>query len=294
MAAPSSTVISTNAELKIFLSSIKSGNTIYLDLEGKNLSRNGTLTLVTMLIQPQNVTRVIDVLSLGESAFDIESEEGTSLRSILENPDIPKSIWDTRNDADALWAHFRVALAGVTDVQLLENASRPEWMENSRLSGLAKAILYDIKLGFMERERWLRTKDSIRNLMSQDVFSTRPLDPKTLLYCINDVVHLPALQKYYMQRITPDWLAKARRESNLRIADARSPGYQPQSPDKVFAPWTRGFAIRPTMEEGMDDARDHEYNDALGGYDDWEEDQPNYAADAWDPDGALDSCWDKS
>lgn len=242
MAAPSSILISTSAELKIFLSSIRPAYTIYLDLEGKNPSRDGTLTLATMLIQPQNVTRVIDVLSLGESAFDIESEEGTSLKSILEDPDIPKSVWDVRNDADALWAHFRVALAGVTDVQLLENASRPEWMDQTRLRGLDRAILYDLKLPFMEKERWLRTKDNGRNIMSQDGFSTRPLASDTLQYCVNDVVHLPALQKYYMQRITPKWLARAHEESHRRVADARSPGYQPQSPDKVFAPWRAEFA----------------------------------------------------
>ncbi|KAG6354422.1 hypothetical protein INS49_004439 [Diaporthe citri] len=115
----SSILISTSADLKIFLSSIRPGSTIYLDLEGKNLSRDGTLTLATMLIQPQNDTRVVDVLSLGKSAFDVESDEGTSLKSILEDPDIPKGVWDVRNDADALWSHFQVKLAGVTDIQSL-------------------------------------------------------------------------------------------------------------------------------------------------------------------------------
>ncbi|KAI7778034.1 hypothetical protein LA080_002671 [Diaporthe eres] len=223
MAAPSSIVISS-AELKIFLSSIRPDSTIYLYFEGKNLGRDGTLTLATMLIQPQNVTRVVDVLSLGESAFDTESEDGTSLKSILENPDIPKSGWDVRNDADALWAHFRVALAGVTDVQLLENASRPEWMDQTRLRALSKAILHDMKMPFVEKERWLRTK---HKGMSQDIFSTRPLASGTLVYCVNEVVHLPALQKYYMQRITPEWLAWAREGSHRRVADTRSPGYEP-------------------------------------------------------------------
>ncbi|KAK7697546.1 hypothetical protein SLS64_013428 [Diaporthe eres] len=237
MAAPSPIVISTSAELKIFLSSIRPDSTIYLAFEGKDLGRDGTLTLATMFIQPQNVTRVVDVLSLGESAFDIESDDGTSLKSILENPDIPKSVWDVRNGADALWAHFRVALAGVTDVQLLENASRPEWMDWTRLRGLSKAILHDIKLPFVEKERWLRTKHEGRSLlMSQDIFSTRPLASDTLVYCVSDVVHLPALQKFYMQRITPELLDWAREESQRRLADALSPGYEPQSPDKLYRP----------------------------------------------------------
>lgn len=236
MAAPSSIVISTSAELKIFLSSIRPDSTIYLAFEGKDLDRDGTLTLATMLIQPQNVKRVVDVLSLGESAFDIESDDGTSLKSILENPDITKSVWDVRNGADALWAHFRVALAGVTDVQLLENASRPEWMDWTRLRGLSKAILHDIKIPFVEKERWLRTKHEGQSLMSQDIFSTRPLASGTLVYCVNDVVHLPALQKFYMQRITPKWLGWAREESHRRLVDARSPGNEPQAPDELYRP----------------------------------------------------------
>lgn len=300
MAAPNSILISTSAELKIFLSSIGPGSTIYLDLEGKNLSRDGTLTLATMLIQPQNVTRVVDVLSLGESAFNIESEEETSLKSILENPAIPKSIWDARNDADALWAHFRVALAGVTDVQLLENASRPPGVDRSRLSGLYNAIRFDVKLGFQERERWIRSKDSVRNLMSQDIFSRRPLACDTIRYCVNDVVHLPALQEYYMNRITPEWLARAREESHRRVVDARSPGYQPQSPDKVFAPWGRISATNmSSMEEafetywGLIYYDQKEYDDSEE-YDSCSEDRPSYAADAYDFDGVFDSCWDKN
>lgn len=237
MSAPRSSVISTTAQLKAFLSFIKPSSTIYLDLEGRDLGRHGTLTLATFLIEPENVLGVVDVLTLGETAFSTRADNGITLRSTLKDPEMPKYVWDVRNDADALWAHFRVKLAGVVDVQLLENASRPRGVDKSRLSGLDSAISHDLELGSGDRKRWLRTKKEVRCLMSRDIFSDRPLAPTTVKYCNNDVVYLPALERYYMQRIDPVWLGMAEIHSRLRIADACSPGYQPESPDKVFSPW---------------------------------------------------------
>ncbi|POS71266.1 hypothetical protein DHEL01_v210338 [Diaporthe helianthi] len=198
MSAPSSSIVSTSAQLRTFLSVIRPDSTIYLDLEGKDLSRHGTLTIATILIQPENVLGVVDVLRLGETTFSTKTNDGRSLKSILEDPTIRKCVWDVRNDADALWAHFRVQLHGVLDVQLLENASRPRGVDKRKLSGLGNAIKNDIKLGFWDRERWMRTKNEGRSHMSRDIFSSRPLALTTVKYCENDVVHLPALYEYYI------------------------------------------------------------------------------------------------
>jgi exonuclease 3'-5' domain-containing protein 1 len=67
--------------------------------------------------------RLIDVFILRKLAFTTASNNGKTLKSILEDPDVPKCAWDVRNDADALWALYHIGLAGVTDIQLLENAS---------------------------------------------------------------------------------------------------------------------------------------------------------------------------
>jgi len=103
--------------------------------------------------------RLIDVLSLGKRAFIMVSNNGKSLKSILENADIPKCTWDVRNDADALWALYHVGLANVTDIQLLENASRAS--DKTYIRGLDKSIQFDLKLGFMEIHRWIRIKKEI-------------------------------------------------------------------------------------------------------------------------------------
>jgi exonuclease 3'-5' domain-containing protein 1 len=102
--------------------------------------------------------RLIDVLTLGRSTFTAASKNGKTLKSILEDPDIPKCAWDVRNDADALWALYNVGLAGVTDIQLLENASRAS--DKTYVRGLDKCVQSDLKLGFMGINRWIRTKGS--------------------------------------------------------------------------------------------------------------------------------------
>jgi len=147
------------SKLEAFRSSIPPSNTIYLDLEGNCLSRHWTISLVTILIRPQRVVRLIDVLALRKQAFTTALNNGKTLRSILKDADIPKSTWDVRNEADALWALYQVGLAGVTDIQLLENASRAG--DKTYVHGLGKSTQFNLKLGFMEIHRWIRIKKEI-------------------------------------------------------------------------------------------------------------------------------------
>ena len=75
--------------------------------------------------------------------------------------------------------------------------------------------------------------------MPPDVFATRPIDAKTAQYCVNNVIHLPDLHALYLRRITVDWLAMATEESARRVAEAYSPGYEPQSATKKLRPWVQ-------------------------------------------------------
>lgn len=161
---PSTAVVSTVEELKILLSSLSQVDSVYLDFEGKSLSRNGSISLLTIFNPLQPTIWVIDVATLGPAAFTTTTRNPEhSLKSILEGPRPVKALWDVRNDADALWALFHVKLAKVIDIQLLENASRRG--DKTFLSGLSKAIQYDARLGLRERERWLRVKREVTNQM---------------------------------------------------------------------------------------------------------------------------------
>lgn len=301
--AQSTNPISSVAELEVFISSIPPSSTLYLDLEGYNLSRKGSIAIITILIHPQMVVRLIDVSTLKNIAFTTQGTNGKSLKSILEDRETPKCLWDVRNDADALWALYHVRLAGVTDVQLLENASRPG--EKTYIHGLDKCIQSDLKLGFMELNRWIRIKKDIRSSMVGNVFNTRPLDSKTVQYCINDVAHLPDLHASYMKRIEPSWLAKAMDESERRVLEALAPDYESQSPTKTLGPWGAGtvgsiMTVDDFLEQYENDRMDdmerdmYGWNDDVGYYDSFDDgDGGMNAADGAFDEEAFASCWDK-
>ena len=158
MATPVSppTLLSSLPDLHDFLSSIPQSSTLYLDLEGTKLSRNGTLSIITILVHPTQAACLIDVQTLGNSAFITAGSNGKTLKVLLEDSRTSKCLWDVRNDADALWAHHQIRLAGVTDLQLLENASRAG--DKTYVRGLDLCVEKNLGLKFMELHRWIRRR----------------------------------------------------------------------------------------------------------------------------------------
>ena len=58
---------------------------LYLDLEGINLSRHGTLAIVSVFVAPQNRVYLIDVHVLGERAFSTKGSKGETFKGVLES-----------------------------------------------------------------------------------------------------------------------------------------------------------------------------------------------------------------
>ncbi|KAL8997098.1 MAG: hypothetical protein Q9169_003534 [Polycauliona sp. 2 TL-2023] len=97
-----------------------SAPSLFIDLEGVNLCRNGTVSILQVLVSPGGSTYLIDIHSLGSKAFHTPGVDGqTTLKSILESDAISKVFFDVRNDSDALYAHFGIKLAGIQDLQLM-------------------------------------------------------------------------------------------------------------------------------------------------------------------------------
>ena len=234
------TVVSTIDDLMGFLASIRHSSVLYMDLEGKELSRHGTLTIITILVQPQNTVFLIDVQTLGHTAFLAQpmptlTEPLRSLKYILEDPTVTKYLWDVRNDADALKALYGVGIEGVIDIQLLENATR--YGSKEYLRGLNRCVQMDLNLSDRDHDRWVRIKDHGTSRMGSDHFSVRPLAPETIDYCAGDVWYLPQLRNSYMRFCTPQKFERVRAMSMARVREAHSPGYQPNGPQKKFGPW---------------------------------------------------------
>lgn len=265
-------IISTVPELKAFISLITPSCTLYLDFEGYNLSRHGTLSLITVLVHPHAHVALIDVLTLQNETFTTAADNGKTLKAIFEDAHVSKCFWDVRNDADALWAHYKVGLAGVTDVQLLENASSDG--RKSFLRGLSRCVQTDLNLAD-EDDEWLKTKELVKGLMDNDIFSVRPLEAKIIDYCINDVLHLPDLHDIYLNRLQmqyPGWIKKVADETNCRVRLSRCANYNPQSRANARGPWWLGKRYPTaawTMVYGSVKKEDNWGEDAAGDYIGW-------------------------
>ncbi|MCJ1239609.1 hypothetical protein MMC14_007607 [Varicellaria rhodocarpa] len=86
---------------------------LYLDLEGINLSRHGSISIIELFVFPLNHVYLVDVHVLGEKAFSTLGSDSRTLKVILESTDILKVFFDVRNDFDALYSLFDIKLAGV-------------------------------------------------------------------------------------------------------------------------------------------------------------------------------------
>ena len=214
---------------------------LYLDLEGIKLSRNGLISIMQIFVQPTDQVYLLDILILRETAFNTPGQSGTDLRAILQSESVPKVFFDVRNDADALFAHFGVSMEGVVDVQLMEVASRRH--SKRFLAGLGKCIEKDAQLKGEAIKQWKATKDKGLSLFaperggSYEIFKNRPLQEDIIAYCAQDVIYLPLLWDIYSKSMDGAWAAKAKEETRARLKKSEDASYDPHSKDKALSPW---------------------------------------------------------
>ena len=213
---------------------------LYIDLEGVNLSRHGSVSILQVHFSPDNRTYLIDIHTLGDKAFSTAGASGQTLKGILESDSIPKVFFDVRNDSDALFSHFRISLAGVHDIQLMELATRT--FSRRCVNGLAKCIERGISLTVSEREVWKETKEKGLVLFaperggSYEVFNARPLPEDVMLYCIQDVHFMPKLWRHYNDKMTVIWAAKVQQATRERVALSQTATYNGKGKHMALAP----------------------------------------------------------
>lgn len=227
-------------DTKALKASTKPG--LLVDLEGVNLSRDGSVSIVEIFALAKNHVFLIDVHTLCSKAFTTcGSDKLSTLQSILESPDIRKAFFDVRNDSDALHAHFGVKLAAVDDIQLMELGAR---RGSKRLvAGLAKCIQQDCPLSVNDRQAWAKTKEDGGKLFKPDkggkyeVFNERPLSNLLRQYCEQDVALLPILYDVYASRLSGHWAGKVQEAARERVANSQSTIYNGHGRHMALGPW---------------------------------------------------------
>ena len=194
---------------------------MFVDLEGVNLSRHGTIGIMQILVPPMPMVQLVDIYTLQQQAFDISVSDKASLRTILESKDYPKVFFDVRNDSDALYSHFQISLQGVIDLQLMEYASRPR--RGRFLKGLAKCVSEDGGLDLTSSLKWRTIKNAGTDLFAPEkggryeVFLERPLAAALQEYCTQDVVVMPKLLTVYGRRLQSHLATKVGNETLARV-----------------------------------------------------------------------------
>jgi exonuclease 3'-5' domain-containing protein 1 len=224
--------------------------TMCMDLEGVNLCREGSISILTLLIDTGIPTRracLIDVHTLGAQAFNTAGAKRTTLKDILQDEKIPKVFFDVRNDSDALFTHFGVALQGVEDVQLMESATMKITASRKFLGGLAKCVENNwlMSFGGSGLASWKLAKDKGERLFkaeysgSYDVFNQRPIPEDISSYCVGDVQYLPELRNRFYTQSAYRWRDLVDEETKKRVATSQRSDYQPRGRHKAMAPWSK-------------------------------------------------------
>jgi exonuclease 3'-5' domain-containing protein 1 len=219
---------------------------IFVDLEGINLSRQGSISLMQILLPPAPVVHLLDLFSLQDQTFTTAGTAKKTLKDILQSEQYIKVFFDVRNDSDALFSHHGVDLNGVVDLQLMEYASRPR--AGRFIKGLAKCISEDYSWTSDERHRWNLVKEAGQKLFapekggSYSVFNERPLLKELVEYCIQDVLALPRLLCKYADRLGPHMVVQVLGEGRRRVAESQGVSFNGTGRHMALAPsfqWAR-------------------------------------------------------
>jgi exonuclease 3'-5' domain-containing protein 1 len=194
---------------------------ITIDCEGNRLCRYGTLSLLQLGIEPLNVVFVIDITVLGKLAFTQMGTRGQNLKEFLENKAIPKLLFDTRNDSDALFAHYKIHLRGVIDVQLMELAARTD-LPKGEIMSLKNCVIRYLPLDPKVKLNWIQTKTEGSNFCKRvgwQVYDQRPLNSDLFEYAAQDVTLLPQIYRVFDTELVQKgaWWYLVKFESERRV-----------------------------------------------------------------------------
>ncbi|KFY38158.1 hypothetical protein V495_06718 [Pseudogymnoascus sp. VKM F-4514 (FW-929)] len=260
-AAPESniTVIDSEEGLLPLLDNIASlaidPPSLYINLEGIALGRHGCISILTLYIAPTKETYLIDIHVLKEAAFSTTTASGTSLKTILESPTIPKVVFDIRNDSDALFNLFQVSVDGIKDIQVMGCVTRRG--ENRFNADIVECIEKESPVSFakhpnsFEKKRtWRFAKEDGQRLFAPEkggrfeIFNERPMKPELIQYCQLDVAMLPGLYGVYNAKLGHRyWQDCVVEETTRRVKLSQSAGYDAHSRSKIFG-WDDGYKCK--------------------------------------------------
>lgn len=239
---------------------------LFIDLEGIQLGRHGSISIMSLYLAPKKRVYLIDIHKLGTEAFSTLNRKGKSLKFILESSVILKVLFDVRHDSDALFSHYGISVDGIRDVQLMELGTRKG--PKDFLAGLSKCVEKDSTISAAEKKTWELTKSNTRQLFDPafggryDIFNERPIQPMIVEYCAGDVTLLPDLFNTYNAKLCQSgkkfWELHVLEATKERIKLSQSPSFDGASNTNARGPWDK-----ESLEEAINQWNDDILDNAL-------------------------------
>ena len=175
----------------------------FIDLEGYPHGWHGNLGLVqTTFASLPGVSYLLDPIALSDELFTTTGRDDFfTLKDYLEDPEIPKGLWDCREDNRAFVGQRKIQMKGVVDMQLMELATRHAGGRGF-VKGLYNAIS-DLRLTLAECYAWQQKKKAGGSFEDTPKWTKRPLPEMLIDYAAGDTVYLPHLYAVYREKLRP-------------------------------------------------------------------------------------------
>lgn len=219
-------------------STLFASSTIYIDLEGVSLGRDGQVCLIQCMGENTPVF-VFDTMLIGIPE---------ALRQMLESNEWCKYTWDPRGDSDALYHSYGIVLHNVICLQLAEVAyDRLHGGIRKHVSGLAKSLNRFLPHDVVELVDPL--KRHVKTLFSEDpaIFARRPLSEGLVYYAALDVAILQVLKGLIWDSLPAQQQMWVVAESQRRIDLAFRSEPLPTGCDATLAPVEEIPVVHPLL-----------------------------------------------
>lgn len=181
---------------------------LYVDCRRKEPGDDRDISILALLVYPQNHVYLVDIDALGQTAFTVKGLDGETLGAILQSATVPKVFNAVAFSSNPLYARFGIFLQGVQDIQILQWASHPGPLNypivNQRLGA---AIEWDARILSEEKLRAKICYEAAARLFkaekggSLQVFGKRPLAQEIWAYCVHILKYLPHLHNIYWNQV---------------------------------------------------------------------------------------------
>ena len=217
---------------------IKESKLIAVDLEGVDLSAEGTICIVQIATSLDAPVYLFDIVALGMTAFSDEA-----LKGLLEDGDIQKILFDVRADANALSHLFKVKMENVIDLQLVDAAySRLNGKDDDRVHGLGWLLTKTQRANLSDTEKvhMKELKDNMKAIYDTNnrIWEGRPLSPTLLEYCTDAIYFFPMYESYtnelYKKFRSAPWLDAVLQSTLDRIEWAHSDSFNRMDKDRLI------------------------------------------------------------